>query len=552
MRRTPLVLALAGLAILPASASASFQYGVASGEVTSTSAKLWAHSTTSGRGTVAVGLDQRFRAPVVVKNVTASPVSDNNMQITVKGLKAGRTYFFRFNMNRSRSASGTFKTAPAPTQAKTIRFAWSGDADAQRAKGQSKPFYNNFDVYRRMRLEKNDFNINLGDTIYSDSEVGATFVNGTYQGSDVALTRKAKWAKYKQNLALTNLQQMRTAAGLYSRPDDHEWINDYGQNETLTARNAAGQVINVPGRPLYKAGVQAFTDYAPVNWSGSNGFYQSFRWGKNLEMFFLDERSFRSAKAGSPTIHTCDNPQTNSPDLAPTAPQKTRGLFGVLVPALNQPVSQACKDAINNPSRTMLGTRQFNAFTAAIKRSTATWKVIVNEVPILEYYALPYDRWEGYAAERTKLLDFLKGNVKNTIFLTTDDHANLVNEVQTNTLQDNGTPTVHYGILDITTGPVATQTFKKEINQATGQDADTGSNGGLVDNLFLEPPAPDGLGMNPGTNPNTCSTIDTYSYGEVTASATQLKVDLKDINGQPVTDEDGSKPRCGPYVVNKQ
>ena len=34
--------------------------------------------------------------------------------------------------------------------------------------------------------------------------------------------------------------------------------------------------------------------------------------------------------------------------------------------------------------------------------------MIINEVPIQQYYALPYDRWEGYAAERRKLLTFLR------------------------------------------------------------------------------------------------------------------------------------------------
>ena len=555
MHRFPLALALAALglaALLPSSASASFKYGVAAGEVSSTSAKLWAHSTKSGPGTVVLGFDRGFLSPQAVKRVSASAASDNNMQATVKGLKPGRTYFYRFNQNRANSKIGTFKTAPATSSNATIRFAWSGDADAERAKGQRKPFYNNFQVYDRMRRERNNFNINLGDTIYSDSEVGATFENGVYKGSEPALTRRAKWAKYKQNLALANLANLRTAGGLYSHPDDHEWVNDYGRNETLTGTHANGQSFGIPGGPLYKPGVQAFQDYAPVGWSASKGFYRSFRWGKNLEVFFLDERSFRSAKAGSPEIHTCDNPQSHSPDLAPTAPQSTRALFGAVVPSLNQPVSQGCLDTINSPSRTMLGTRQYNAFTAAIKRSTATWKVIVNEVPIEELYELPYDRWEGYAAERTKLLDFLKGNVKNTVFLTTDHHGNLVNEVQTNTLQANGTPTTHYGILDIATGPVATQTFKKEINGATGQDPQTGSNGTLVDAAFLEPAPPGGLGMSPTVNPNTCSAIDVYSYGQVTVSASQLKVELKDLNGQPVREEEGSKPICGPYVLSKQ
>ena len=72
----------------------------------------------------------------------------------------------------------------------------------------------------------------------------------------------------------------------------------------------------------------------------------------------------------------------------------------------------------------MLGARQYAAFTQAIRASTATWKVIVNEVPIQQFYALPYDRWEGYAAERSACSASC-ANVKNVVFLTTDTHANL-------------------------------------------------------------------------------------------------------------------------------
>ena len=41
--------------------------------------------------------------------------------------------------------------------------------DGARVRG--KPAYNAFQVYGRMAAERNHFNVNLGDTIYSDSEV---------------------------------------------------------------------------------------------------------------------------------------------------------------------------------------------------------------------------------------------------------------------------------------------------------------------------------------------------------------------------------------------
>ena len=79
----------------------------------------------------------------------------------------------------------------------------------------------------------------------------------------------------------------------------------------------------------------------------------------------------------------------------------------------------------------MLGARQYAAFTKAIKASTATWKVIVNEVA--DPAVLRAARTTAGRATRpsaTKLLRFLQANVKNVLFLATDTHANLVNEVR--------------------------------------------------------------------------------------------------------------------------
>ena len=66
-------------------------------------------------------------------------------------------------------------------------------------------------------------------------------------------------------------------------------------------------------------------------------------------------------------------------------------------------------------------------------QTMGTFKVIFNEVPIQQFYALPYDRWEGYEAERKDLLRFLKNKVDNSVFLTTDVHANMVNDARFNT-----------------------------------------------------------------------------------------------------------------------
>jgi alkaline phosphatase D len=524
-RLTALIASAAVLAILvPASAAAKgFSFGVAAGEVSAKSAILWGHADAAGKYTLEVATDKRFRHVATSLSVRASAGHDNTVQQRVGGLKPGTSYFYRFTRKRLRSDVGRFTTAPAPSANATIRFSWSGDTDFQPEAGKTTPYWNDGVVFRRMAAERNNFNVHFGDTIYSDTEVPGP--GG--QPFPVALTVAQKWGKYRQNLGNSFLRALRGSAGFYSHWDDHEFINDFSPEEDTFANPISGITENVDGKTLYRRGVQAFTDYAPVTYKKSTGIYRRVRWGKNLEVFFLDERSFRSAKASA--NHVCDNPQTGAPDLAPTAPQSTRALFAVVVPSLAQPVSQQCLDTIRSPNRHFLGQRQLKLFERDIKRSSARFKVIMNELPIQQFYALPYDRWEGYEAERQQVLRYLQRNVKNVVFLTTDVHATLVNDARLQTLETGGPKNT--GIFDYTVGPVATANFGIEIDQVTGP-----GNGALVRDAFLKPQPPAGVGMR-------CAVIDQFSYGEVKVTSKALTITAKGgTDGRPLSG-------CSPLVL---
>jgi alkaline phosphatase D len=520
------VLTVAGLAALPAGAQAKgFSYGVTASEVSSSSALLWTRADKSAPTVLVVSLDSKFgNKGDKRKGLKPKPGDDLTVQARVTGLKPGRQYRYRFAQGKKTSVVGKFKTAPSASQAKTIKFAYSGDADAQKAVGASNPFYNTFQVYKQMANEGNDFNVNFGDTIYSDTEVGSTVADGTFMPAQpTALTVQAKWAKYKQNLALKNLQVVRGSTGMYNHWDDHEFVNDFSRAE-------------LDKNGLYKAGVQAFQDYMPVSYKSSTGIYRSFKWGKNAEVFFLDERSFRSAKAV--TNGVCNNPDTNAPDLAPTAPQRVRDVFAAITPSLSRPVSQACLDAIHDPSRTFLGVNQLAAFSKALKASKAKFKIVMNETPIQQFYALPYDRWEGYEAERQTLLKYIQANVKNVVFLTTDTHANMYNDARLATFPEEGGPT-DSGINEMVTGPVATMTFAKEIDGAAGREGA----GDLITSAFLKSPPPNGPGM-------VCASTDVYSYTEVKVTSKAVTLTPKDLNGKRVTEKGSGNPPCGPFTIN--
>jgi alkaline phosphatase D len=502
VRRAAVLAALVVFAVaaLEADGAASrFRFGVAAGETTSSSALLWTRAPRPGAVRLQLSSSRTLRPLTRLLAARALAANDLTVTVPVSRLTPQTRYWYRFVQGGALSPVGAFKTAPPGTADVKVRFALSGDADATPKKG-GQPGFNHFEVYGRMAAERNDFNVNLGDTIYSDSEL---------PGSKPARTVAEKWEKYRLGLALHALRRLRAATGLYSQWDDHEFVNDFSQPEN--------------GAALYAAGMEAFRDYSPVPYSADLGLYRSVRWGKNLELFFLDERSFRSAKAGA----VCKD------DLAPTAPQSVRNAFATIAPTLARPVAAECLAAIDDPARTMLGPRQYAAFTQAIQASTATFKVVVNEVPIQQYYALPYDRWEGYAAERERLLRFLQANVKNVVFLTTDAHANLVNEIRYQTL---GGAVEGSGMWEAVTGPVATNTFAKEIDGFLGSPGA----GAFIGSLFFKPPPPAGLGM-------PCAALNVYSYAEVTVTSKTLTVTPRNAQGKPVQEQTGAV--CAPLVI---
>ncbi|MEX2106347.1 MAG: alkaline phosphatase D family protein [Solirubrobacterales bacterium] len=540
-----LALALGFVALLATAPGAGaapkgFKFGVASGDVSKSSAILWARANRGGFALVQLQKGGKFEpcdvagAPKKFK-VKAVKSNDFTVQKKVGGLKAGHTYRYRWCMEGGkRSAVGRFDTAPAANQAKTIRFSVTGDQDAAPLPGSKTPYWNDFGVWRQIKAEENDFNVMMGDTIYSDSEVpGVGGVTGT------AVTVAQKWAKYRMNLGQKPWAGLRGATSYYAHWDDHEFINDFARSEDVFPEEGGNVVYD--GEALYENGAKAFRNYNPITYSTRDGIYRSFRWGKNLQIFFLDERSFRSSSADYGGA--CDNPAgSGSPDLAPTAPPANRALFSVIAPQLALPAPPACVAAINDPNRTMLGEHQLEVFENAVKSSTATFKVIMNEVPIQQFYALPYDRWEGYAAERTQLLTFLRDNVKNVVFLTTDVHANMVNDARLQTLEAGGP--VNTGITEVTTGPVATKTFAGEINSAVGSTSAATS----IRAFFFNAQPPTGVGMQ-------CSGLDQFSYAQVSVGKTALTVNLKDIEGKPVQNSaDRNKPAeaCPPIVIPAQ
>jgi phosphodiesterase/alkaline phosphatase D-like protein len=504
MRRIVLVVLVLGLVAgactLPPTTpgTAGFPDGVAAGDVTDTSAVFWIRTAAVASVHLEifdnVGLTG---TPVKTADAATTSATDFTVKVTVTGLTPETIYYYRWKNGAETSQEGRVATAPAPDHAASFRFVVAADSDGYPLGGP--PAFNNFEVLNAARGEQPSFFAYLGDTIYSDSSAApapATSLDD-YRGA------------YAQNRTFANLRNLMAATGTFADADDHEVYNDYD-----------GQTV-IPAR--YANGWQAFREWMPTDDSrtltdptcAGNPRYFHQKWGTQAEIFQLDERSCRSSQ--DPVKAACTTGTTL--DLAPTAPSVLRTAAGL--PA-SPPTG--CLTAINDPSRTMLGPVQLARFESDLAASTAKWKIVLSEVAIQQFWALPYDRWEGYGGERTQLLSYIRDHVgANVVFLTTDLHANIANEVAIDS-QSAPTPIAYEAI----SGPIATNTYKQEIINSVGASFVAPLQGALS---FA------------GVD---CRAIDTYSYQlvEIDAVHGTMTVSSKDKNGNVVSDDLSPSTKC--------
>ena len=477
-----------------ACADSAFPQGIASGEVRSTSAVLWTRTTQQTSLTVTVSKDPQFKRGKIQKSVLASEANDFTAKAVITDLSPEQTYFYRWSDGAALSDIGSFRTAPPPERKLDVRFAYSGDADGTKVNGQ--PVYNNFESLDAARGDDPDFFVYLGDTIYADSVLK--------QHPDVTLDEFRQ--SYKVNLDYTALRNLLKSVSTYAIWDDHE-IRD----------NWAGQTVDPT---LFANGRKAFLEYMPIdaveltiNCSGRVPLFRVFHWGADVDVIILDERTCRDPDVQSKCLLPL-----GIPDPAPTLPSILRIAFGF--PPSPPP---GCLNAIFRPGRTMLGSLQKAAFKNALQ-SKAKFKFVITEIPMQQFYALPYDRWEGYGSERNELLNFIRDQkIQNVIFLATDAHANFINEVFIDRFQD------PQRIADeFVTGPIATTTMQQDVLQHLGP-------GGLVAlNAILTIAGVD------------CRQLDAYSYGlvDVNASAGTTTVTLKDDKGNVLHDQLNPSRTC--------
>ncbi len=371
------------------SVAAVLTHGPAVYEVNETTAIFWLRTDRPRTASIVVfAYDDQAEQSKQVAVATGGTLAanDNTGALSVAGLEPGTSYRYNVELFSGRTSrvivGGTFRTAPAANAPAPVRFAFGGDVGGQNVCRDSVRGYPALKAVTRL---KPDFFVALGDMIYADSKceaVGA-FGNQQIEGDfDVSATIEDFWAHWRYNRADQNSHGLGASTSSYALWDDHEVVNDFGP-----AHDTREEPPYKKGVALTPTGLRAFRDYNPVRGASEGVLYRSVRWGKNVELFFLDNRSYRD------------------PNSATDDPAKPK---------------------------TMLGEAQHDWLIRGLTTSNATWKLIVSSVPISiptgSEEPMARDGWadldsgQGFETELARILQSASLASTNLLFITTDVH----------------------------------------------------------------------------------------------------------------------------------
>jgi hypothetical protein len=297
-----------------------------------------------------------------------------------------------------------------------------------------------------------DFFVALGDIVYADSDPSG----GLAQTLD-EFRLKYELAYSKVESQNDNMfARLRASTALFVSIDDHEVDDNFAggappmshvatrdregrqlfcENPDTTEidDNCSREFINETD--FFDNGLQAFEEYNPIREEryGDTGdsrtrdkrkLYRYRTFGKDAAVFVLDTRSFRDEPAGL----TDENIYT-LPSMAYEA------------------------------GRTMLAAAQINELAEDLldaQRKGITWKFVLVPEPIQNLGGgAAGDRFEGYAFERTAILNFIRDRcIGNVAFISGDIHGTIANNLVYR--PDPDIPlNRHSAGWDISTGPVA-------------------------------------------------------------------------------------------------
>lgn len=370
-------------------------HGIASGDVRTDGALIWARSDTPATMVVDTSATDSFTNVVTRRGPLLTPRSDGTGVLRLTGLPAGERIHYRVTLEgedgaTSEPVTGVFSTAP--DRPSDIRLLWSGDTAGQ---GYGiNPEIGGMTIFSAMADRQPDLFLHSGDVVYADGplEENVTLPDGRVWRNtlsdakvEVAETLDEYRGQYAYNLTDENYRRFNASVAQMVQWDDHETVNNWYPGEILDLAEYTEKNVDV----LAQRGLQAFSEWLPVapTEAVDGRIYRKIPYGPLLDVFVLDMRSYKDA---------------NGANVA--------------------------------ASGEVLGATQRRWLIDELTRSTATWKVIANDLPLGIVVPDGDSAFEGVAngepgrplGRETDIAQVLtaidRNDVTGTVWLTADVH----------------------------------------------------------------------------------------------------------------------------------
>jgi alkaline phosphatase D len=340
-----------------------------------------------------VAADEAMRHIVKTGREVAEPAWAHSVHVEVDGLDPDRWYWYRFRCGAHETKVGRARTLPpAGAGATTLKLAFASCQAYE---------VGYFTALKHLADENPDLIFHLGDYIYENG--GPAFNTIRPHSNPVPHTLGQYRERHAQYKTDPDLQAAHLVAPWIVTWDDHDVENNYAgvisqRNDPIpefAARRAAAYRAYYEHQPL-RAGSRP----APLAEGGAMRLYRAFDYGTLASFHVLDTRQYRTDQpCGDGTKEICD--------------------------------------AVFDPAATMMGPDQEAWFYAGVERSRARWQVIPQQVMMAALDEAPgdakrysMDAWNGYYAERSRVLEFLHHRTPgNAVVLTGDIHSNWVNDL---------------------------------------------------------------------------------------------------------------------------
>ena len=381
-----------GTAMFRTATLAPFYHGVASGDPLKDRVIIWTRVTPEFEGATtvkwAISTEASLANPLHSNTITTDASKDYTVKIDVTDLAPNTTYYYQFEAFGKKSIIGRTKTT-ASDVIDHVKLAIVSCSNYEAG------YYNAFaNIAARNDL---DAVVHLGDYIY---EYGP----GTYADTTLGKSRqhlpakeiialsdyRTRYAQYRLDVDFQKAHQQHPFITIW---DDHEFANNVYQTG---AENHQAEEGDFAQRKA--AAKQAYFEWLPVRDNTNKDIQRTIRFGNLVDLILLDER----------------------------------------VAGRTMPVDSASQANFKAADRSMLGAAQLAWFQNQLKNSTATWKVIGNQV-IFSLLDLSWrtpdspfnlDAWDGYPHEQAQINQFLSdNNISNVIFTTGDTHCSWAFEV---------------------------------------------------------------------------------------------------------------------------